>query len=494
MTKELRLRKFSGATFKDVLLPPLGKNLASSRYSGEISLATRFSTNIPLRQPLVSANMIDVTESKMAISCALTGGLGIYHRFCQPDRQAKGVRDTKRAHNFIIKNPYCIRPTTLVGEARNIMQTRGVDGLLVSDDENRLVGILTKVDIRWEDDGLAVEHRMTRRPYIAQENHIKSPSDAIRLFKEHKIKKLPIVGKNRVIKGLVTAKDVERLQHYPMANLDKNGNLIVGATIGAIGDYLERAQELKKVNVDVLVMDVTSAHSASVEKAIKALRRTIGNYELIVGNAGSSEQANFLIEQGVQGIKIGIGPGGPCTTRLSTGIGVSQLFAVLETFWNLVFKYNYKPENIPPLCADGNIRTGGDINYALLAGASSVMIGTLFAGTEETPGQTYEKEDGLYKRYVGMASIEAAIARATATGIEDPVMEALKKAPEGISREVKIKGSVENVIYNLLGGVKSGISHRGVLSLAEFKMQNPLDVETGFQLLHTAAQRESFER
>lgn len=494
------LARFRGKTFRDVSLWPKGENLASSR--DLVTLDTRFSTNVSLKQPLVSANMLDITESKMAIAQAFEGGIGVIHRFCPPDRQAQEVGITKRAHNFLIENPYTIKASATIGEARNMMEQYRVGSLLVKDIDGRLFGLLTQRDIRFVDDRELVSFHMTpmkpekgeRGLVVITPEEVLSVKRVIEKLKQHKVKKLPVVDAHDQIVGLISAKDIERLQQYPLANLDHRGNLVVGAAIGAAGDFLERAQELKKNNVDVIVMDVTSANSTSVKTAIRAFRQKLGDYELVVGNIGTAEQADALIREGVQGLKIGIGPGGPCTTRLNTGIGVTQLFAILEIYWNLIAEYRYKPEQIPPLCADGNIRAGCDIVFALLAGASSVMLGTLFAATEETPGESYEKPDGWHKRYAGMASIEAAIERYSTMGYENPITEALKKAPEGIHQEVKVKGSVKTTIHTLLGGVRSGISHRGVLSLADFKKQDPFDEKTGFDLLSEAAQRESYDR
>ncbi|MBI2063967.1 MAG: IMP dehydrogenase [Candidatus Yanofskybacteria bacterium] len=494
------LARFRGRTYRDIILPPLGENLADSRDA--ITLNTHFSTNVPLKQPLVSANMLDVTESKMAIAQSLEGGIGIIHRFCTPDRQAQEIGITKRAHNYLIENPYAVEASATIGEAKNMMSQHKVGSLVVKDSNGRLSGLLTQRDVRFVDECECVSFHMTpRKPVKGKRGLIAatleealSVKQVIEKLKQNKIKKLPVVDVHDNIVGLISAKDIERLQKYPLANLDQRGNLVVGGTIGAVGDFIERAQELKKKNADVIVMDVTSANSTSVKNAIRSFRKQLGDYELVIGNIGTAEQAVALIREGVQGLKIGIGPGGPCTTRISTGIGVPQLFAILEIYWNLIAKYCYKPEQIPPLCADGNIRAGCDITHALLAGASSVMIGTLFAGTEETPGESYEKPDGWHKRYAGMASIEAAIERFTAMGYEDPITEALKKAPEGIPLEVKIKGSAKTIIHTLLGGIRSGISHRGALSLADFKKQNPFDEETGFNILSSAAQRESYNR
>ncbi|HEY4506921.1 MAG TPA: IMP dehydrogenase [Candidatus Paceibacterota bacterium] len=495
------LSRFRGKTFRDVLLPPLGENIAGSR-SG-VALDTKFSVNVALKQPLVSANMLDVTESKMAIKMALEGGLGVIHRFIPPDQQADQVASAKRAHNFLIENPICIGYKDSVGAARNIMEQHGIGSLLVLDFNGKLDGILTQRDIRFVPEKDCVSAHMTKRIYVpgydrgnlivSNLQEVSSAADIIQKLIRHKIKKLPVVDSNNYVRGLISAKDIERLGQYPLANLDSKGNLIVGAAIGAVGDYIERAQELKKRNVDVIVMDVTSANSSSVKNAIREFRRRLGNYELVIGNIGSSEQAHALMREDVQGLKIGIGPGGPCTTRLATGIGVPQLFAILEIYWNLYIS-NHMNEEIPPLCADGNIRSGVDVVHALLAGASSVMLGTVFAGTEETPGKDYDKPDGRYKLYRGMASQEAAIERFTAAGFDDPVAEAIKKSPEGIPTEVKVKGSVSRVISDLLGGVRAGISHRGVLSLEDLKKQNPFDEQTGFQILSDAARAESYDR
>ena len=497
------LNRFLGHTYRGVQLPPLGENLASSR--NLVTLDTRFSTNVYQKQPLVSANMLDLTESRMAIRQALEGGLGIIHRFGPPDHQASEAAITKRAHNFLIENPYTIKPAATISEARNLMGQLGIGSLLVRDDSGKLIGLLTQRDVRFVPDEELVEDHMTERKtgkekrggrylVVATIDEVLSIDQIIAKLKKHKVKKLPVVNADNFIVGLVSAKDIERLQKYPLANLDRKGNLVVGAAIGAVGDFIERSQELAKKNVDVIVMDVTSPNSTTVKNAIREFRRKLGDYELAVGNIGTSEQAHALIQEGVQGLKIGLGPGGPCTTRLATGIGVEQLYAIPEVYWNLQVKYSYKPEQIPPLCADGNIRAGCDIVHALIAGASTVMVGTLFAGTEETPGEFYEKPEGRYKYYRGMASIEAAVARFTAMGADDPIAEAMKKSPEGIPKEVKVRGSVSAVIHNLLGGVRSGISHRGVLSLEDFKKQNPFDFETGFHILSPEAQRESYLR
>lgn len=497
----INLNRFRGKTYRDVLLPPKGENPANSREV--VALNTRFSTNVQLKQPLVSANMLDVTESKMAIAQSLEGGIGIIHRFCPPDRQAQEVGITKRAHNYLIEDPYSIQVSAKISEARNMMNKYKVGSLLVKNAESRLAGLITQRDVRFVTDNELVEKHMTpRKPgkekrgglVVATSYEASFVDQIVEKLKQHKIKKLPVVDGNDFVVGLISAKDIERLRQYPLANLDQKGNLVVGATIGAIGDFIERAQELINKNVDVIVMDVTSANSTSVKTAIRKFRHIFGDHELVVGNIGTAEQADALIKEVVQGLKIGVGPGGPCTTRLSTGIGISQLYAILEIYWALITKYGYQPEQIPPLCADGNIRAGCDIVHALLAGASSVMIGTLFAGTEETPGESYEKPDGRYKRYAGMASIEAAIERYAAMGYEDPIAEALKKAPEGIPQEVKVKGSVKTIVITLLGGVRSGISHRGVLNLKDFKKQNPLDAETGFFILSPAAKEESYRR
>lgn len=488
-------------TYRSVSLPDFGENQAISR--GMVTLDTCFSTNVAVKNPLVSANMLDVTESKMAIAQALEGGIGVIHRFCLPDRQGEEVGVTKRAHNFLIENPYTIEPVATIGEARNMMDQHSVGSLLVKDDSGKLAGLLTQRDVRFVDERELVEDHMTprkagkgKRGYliVATPDEVADISLVIEKLKQHKIKKLPVAGADNSLVGLVSAKDIERLQKFPLANLDKRSNLVVGAAIGAVGDFIERAQELKRRNTDVIVMDVVSGNSANVKNAIREFRRRLGDYELVVGNIDTSEAAHALIQEGVQGLKIGVGPGGPCTTRLSTGCGVPQLYAVMEIYWNLVIKYGYKSEQIPPLCADGNIRAGCDISHALGARASTVMIGTLFAGTEETPGESYEKPDGRYKRYAGMASIEAAIERHTAMGAEDPLAEALKKTPEGIPLEVKVKGSVRTVIHNLLGGVRSGISRRGVLSIADFQKQNLLDPETGFLILDQPAREESYKR
>lgn len=497
-----RLRWPTAVSYGEVSLPDKGVNPAESRSA--VSLKTKFSQNIGLNQPIVSANMMDITESEMAIACAFLGGIGIVHRFCLIDYQGREVKKTKRAHNFLIPNPYSIQPRSPIGDARNMMSQHKVGSLLVKDNNGKLAGLLTQRDIRFVDERELVEDHMTpRRPgkerrgnlVVATHDETLDVRKVIERLKQHKVKKLPVVDIHNFVVGLISAKDIEHLQKYPLANLDRGGNLIVGAAIGTVGDYLERAQELKKAGADVLVLDVTSACSNVVEKAIPELRKKIGDHELVVGNIDSSYQAEFLINLGVQGIKIGVGPGHQCTTRLATGAGAPQLYTVIENYWNLQAQYGRKPEEIPPLCADGGVRYGKDVRHALLGGAHSVMIGTLFAGTKETPGQTYSESGKEMKRVRGMASLEALIARYQAEGVADPVGEALKKSPEGKDEKVEVKGSVENIINDLLGGVRSGISRRGVLTLEEAKVQcNPFDFRYGFVRLSEAGQRESYDR
>ena len=428
---------FIGKTYGDVLIPPYGQNIAESRK--DISLRTKFSKNTPMNQPIVSANMLDVTESEMAIACSLNGGLGVIHRFCPIDFEAEEIKKVKRAQNFIIHDPYKIKPSARIAKARDVMRKHNINSLLVYEEPNRLVGILTERDMRFRSDNDPVANRMTprkdlrllREGDIPSEDSPEALARVTEIFSQTKLKKLPIVSTTDEIKGLICSKDVVKREKYNIANVDSAGRLVVGAAIGAVGDYLERAEELVKAGTDVLVIDVTSCHSVVVEKAIREVRKKLGSIELVVGNAGTSEQANFLIRLGVDGIKIGIGPGGLCTTRMSTGIGVPQLFAVMEIYWNLIYKYNHHPDNIPPLCADGNIHCGADIFHALMAGASSVMMGSLLAATKETPGTIYPKEDGEYKRIRGMASREALVARYEADGEAYPIAKAMEKNATG---------------------------------------------------------------
>ncbi|MDP3954066.1 MAG: IMP dehydrogenase [bacterium] len=492
------LYQFKGIAYRGIEVPPMGKNIAKSRNS--ISLKTRFSRKITMNQPIVTANMLDITESKMLEKAALLGGLGIMHRFCEIDKQIKEIEKAKRAHNFVIKRPYQIDAWKTVGEARAIMTRHNVGSLLVRDKSCCLSGILTVRDIKMEQDSEHVCNRMTptEKLIVFKHGEDQSIESITRKFKETKIKHYPIVDDDNKIKGLICVKDVFKLREYPFANIDQNGQLVVGAAIGAVGDYLERAQELIKAGANVIVIDITSGYSTQMEKAIKEFRKKFGEFQLVAGNIGTSEQARGIIEfseGGIDGLKIGLGPGGVCTTRMNTGIGVIQFYAVLEIYWGLIFKYGYKPENIPPLCADGNIRCGADVSHALMAGSDSIMGGTIFSATKETPGMPYPKEDGEYKKMRGMASTEALAERYEAEGFDDPMGEALKKSPEGMEREVKIKGSVENIINKLNGGLRSFISHRGALSLEEAKHNfNPFCQEYGFTILKESGIKESYER
>lgn len=316
-----------------------------------------------------------------------------------------------------------------------------------------------------------------------------SIEEARKLFKKHKVEQIPLVDKNKVVKGLISAKDREITEKFPLANLDKNGRLIVGAAIGATGDFLERAAELIKAKVDVIVIDINNGYSSVMDKAIKKFRQKFPDQELIIGNVGTPEAVIEYTRMGVDGIKIGIGPGGACTTRSITGVGIPQLQAIIESYWIPVIKGELEEEQIPPLIADGGIRCGRHIVLALLAGASSVMIGTLFAGAEETPGKIIYIDDEKFKIYRGEASLEIMLNKAELEGENDPFEKVRLRAPEGTQKKVKVKGSVDEIVLKLRKEIKASISRQGFDSLKEAKEK--INIATDFILLSESAKRES---
>jgi len=486
---EADLKKFEGKTFNDFLLRER-KTTVESRLAPEIS--SHFSKRIPLNTPIVSAPMRDITEANLAIHLAQLGGIGIIHRDISIEKQATEVKKVKRKQNYyVIEDPHTIGPNEKISTAKQRIENESPGGLLVVDENRKLLGILTKRDIRlgfvtdWND---PVKEYMTKKGLVTGLRGI-SIENARKLFKKHKVEQIPLVDKNGVVKGLISAKDREISEKFPLANLDKNGRLIVGAAIGATGDYLERTAELTRAGVDVIVIDINNGFSKTMDKAIEEFRKQFPDKELVIGNVGTPEAVIEYSRMGVDGIKIGIGPGGACTTRSVTGIGIPQLQAIIESYWIPIIRGELEEKQIPPLIADGGIRCGRHIVLALLGGASSVMIGTLLAGAEETPGKIINIDDERYKIYRGEASFEIMLNKAKIEGKEDPFEKVESRVPEGMQKRVKVRGSVDEIISKLIKEIKASISRLGFASLKQAKEQ--IDINHDFIPLSEEAKRES---
>ncbi|MCU1343039.1 MAG: inosine-5-monophosphate dehydrogenase [Candidatus Acidoferrum typicum] len=445
-----------GLTFDDVLLLP-GK---SSVLPTEVNTQTCVTKKIPLNIPLVSAAMDTVTESRLAIAMARQGGLGFVHRSMSIDRQAEEVDRVKRSESGMIVDPVTISPDLSVRDAMEIMTKYRVSGLPVTQGA-RLVGILTNRDLRFEKNlDQAVSNVMTK------ENLVTVPvgttlEEAERILQRHRIEKLLVVDAEFRLKGLITVKDIQKKLEFPYAAKDSQGRLLVGAAIGATGDFLERAIELEQSKVDVLAIDTAHGHSARVMDAIRAVKHRLPEMQLIAGNVGTFEGARDLIALGLDGIKVGIGPGSICTTRVVTGAGVPQITAILEA------ARAAKGTGVPVI-ADGGIKYSGDISKAIAAGAAVTMLGGLFAGTEESPGETILYQGRTFKSYRGMGSLGAMQAGSADRYAQEGAARG-KSVPEGVEGRVPYKGSLAALTDQLVGGLKSGMGYCGVSTLAELQ-------------------------
>jgi IMP dehydrogenase len=488
-----------GCTFDDFLLRPQ-YSVLDRRDPAQIDLGCRFSAHIALKRPLVSANMDTVTRAPMAIVQAEEGGLGIIDRgFRMGDigPQVREVEKVKRTQHVIIRDPYKVSPATSLAEAIEIMRRSRVGTLVVVDARNRLQGLLTERDVRFVpvDQG-TVASRMTAVDRLVTGTGEMTLADAERLMIGRKVKKLPLVDAHGVLIGLITARDIVRQARLPFATRDTHGRLMVGAAIGAKGDYLERAAELLKAGVDVIVIDIAHGHSAVMDRAIAAFRARFGEVELVAGNVATAEGVRFLVDRGVHAVKVGIGPGGGCTTRITTSFGVPQVQALVEC------RVAAGIESGVPLIADGGIRRHGAILEALLFGGDTVMLGSMFAGTEETPGEVVHKPVLLpeaqrtvkvpFKVLRGMASIQAIRDRLDVEDVDTVDIEAI--GAEGTEVSVPARGSVRPIIQDILRHLCSSVSYSGVASLAELRTQFWGDPFRYLQKLSASARRESYER
>ena len=444
-------------TYNDVLIVPKRSTLRSR---SEANTKTRLTKKININIPIVSANMDTVTESKLAITLARLGGIGILHRFMTVEDNAEQVRKVKRAQNYIVHDPYIIDPEISVQKAKAYANSVGVTGLLVANGDRKLLGILSKRDFLFANGhDHKVRDIMTPREKLVVSHAHTTFKEAKEILSKNKIEKIPLVDEGDHIVGLITSDDMSNLYNYPSANLDSQGRLLVGASIGVHGDYLERAQELIKAEVDVLVIDIAHGHSDLMFDAISKLRDVCGDTQLIAGNIATASAARELCEVGIDAIKVGVGPGTICVTRLVTGCGMPQLTAVMEASRE-ASKYGV------PIIADGGIQRSGDIVKAIGAGADTVMLGGMLAGTEESPGAVMQRGDKKYKVCRGSASFTVAQSR---KNIKQEKKKMDQVVPEGVESIVPFKGSLIEIINQLTGGLRSGMSYTNSHTIAELQ-------------------------
>ena len=447
-----------GLTFDDVLLVPKYSDITSR---AQTSLATRLSRNISLNIPLVSANMDTVTESAMAVTMAREGGIGIIHRFLTIKEEVNEVLKTKRSGSVMIEKPYVIGPDQTVRDAIKYMEEKGVSGLLVSDSESKLVGILTSRDVQFADLSQLIRDVMTKDVITAKSGI--DLDDAKDLLQKHRIEKLPLVDEKQVIKGLITSKDITNRENFPSASKDKKGRPLVGAAVGVKGDFMDRAEALMDAEVDIIVVDIAHGHSENAINTVRHLKKAFPNCELIAGNVATSKGAEDLIKAGVDAVKVGVGSGSICITRVVTGSGIPQLTAVMDCA-KIGKEYDI------PIISDGGTRTSGDVTKALAAGSSSVMIGSLFGGTDESPGTTIMKNGKRFKIYRGMASLAASLGRKSKesgfVSLDDDLNDYVA---EGVEAMVPYKGSVTDIIKQLTGGIRSGLSYCGARNISQMQ-------------------------
>ena len=447
-----------GLTYEDVLLVPSYSKIIPS----EVSLKSKFSKNINLNVPIVSAAMDTVTESRMAIAMASEGGIGVIHKNMSIDEQANEVRLVKRAESGMIIDPVTLDANSLVIDAKNNMKKYKIGGIPIVSKTGKLIGIVTNRDLRFEkDNSKKLSDVMTTKNLITAKAGT-SMTQAEDILQTHKIEKLPVVDSKGILIGLITFRDINKHSEKPTSNKDKLGRLIVSAAIGTDKDFLKRAEQLIKSGVDALVVDTAHAHSSRVGDVLKNLKDSFDGVDIVVGNIATAEAANYLKEIGADGIKVGIGPGSICTTRIVAGVGYPQLSAILEVSEAL------KNSKIP-LIGDGGIRYTGDISKAIAAGADSVMLGSLLAGTEESPGETIIYDGRKFKTYRGMGSVEAMQKGSKDRYFQSNQSDEKKLVPEGIVGRVPYKGQINESIHQFTGGLRSGMGYCGSKDIKTLK-------------------------
>jgi IMP dehydrogenase len=449
---------FEGLTFDDVLLIPDRSDVLPS----QTDTSTLFTRNIRLQIPLCSAAMDTVTEAALAIALAQQGGIGVIHKNMSIERQAEEVDKVKRSESGMIVDPVTIRPDRPVREALQVMERFHISGVPVVDEAGHLVGIITNRDLRFETRfDIPVAEVMTKQPLVTVPVGT-TLEQAKAVLQKHRIEKLLVVDEDKVIKGLITVKDIQKAIKYPTAAKDNLGRLRVAAAIGATGDYRERADELVKARVDCLVIDTAHGHSSRVIDAVMDIKKRHAETDLIAGNVGTTAGAQELIDAGVDAIKVGIGPGSICTTRVVTGAGVPQITAISHCVKAA------REKNIPVI-SDGGVKFSGDVAKAIAAGADVVMIGSLFAGTEEAPGEVILFQGRSFKSYRGMGSIGAMREGSRDRYAQDTAESESKLVPEGIEGRVPYKGTLAEMVTQLVGGLRSGMGYTGCRTIGEFQ-------------------------
>ncbi len=443
-----------GLAFDDILLVPKRSSVASRK---EVSTETFLTRKIKLNMPIVAANMDTVCEATMAIALAREGGIGIIHRFLPIEKQAEKILRVKRAESIVIENPFTVFPDSTLYDVKKIMDEHEVHSILVVNAERKLKGILTSRDIRFEKDF----SKRVSELMIPAEKLITAPDGttierAKEILHEHRIEKLPLVQINGTLAGMITSKDILRGEKFPLAVKSRKGRLIVGAAVGVKKGFLERTEKLLEAGCDVICVDLAHGHSDLGINTVKEIKKAFGDVEVIAGNVATAEGCRDLILAGADAVKVGIGPGSACTTRIVAGAGVPQLTAIMDCA-------RIAKDFSVPLIADGGIRNSGDLAKAIAAGASTAMIGNLFSGTEEAPGTIVMRGGKKYKIYRGSASVDSALDRE----IQGEEIDALDYIAEGVEGFVPFKGSVVEIIQQLVGGLRSGISYCGATSIPE---------------------------
>ncbi len=463
-----------GLTFDDVLLVPAYSEILP----GDTDTSTRFSRNIRLNIPLCSSAMDTVTEANLAIALAQQGGIGVIHKNFSIEQQAEEVDKVKRSESGMIVDPVTIRDNALVSEALKMMERFKISGVPVVDENNLLVGIITNRDLRFETRfEIPVSDVMTKQPLVTVPIGTTLTEAKVKL-QQHRIEKLLVVDDAGLLKGLITVKDIQKAIRYPHAAKDELGRLRVAAAIGATGDYLERAAALINARADAIVVDTAHGHSSRVIEAVKKIKAKFPQTEIIAGNIATGDATKALIDAGVDAVKIGIGPGSICTTRVVTGAGVPQISAIIECV-------AAAKDSGVPVIADGGVKFSGDVAKAIASGADSVMIGSLFAGTEESPGETILFQGRTFKTYRGMGSIGAMKQGSSDRYAQEGTVSESKYVPEGIEGRVAYKGTLAEMVTQLVGGLRSGMGYTGCKSIEE------LQTKAKFVRITSAGLRES---
>lgn len=439
-----------GLTFDDVLLVPAYSQVLPR----EVDIRTHLTKDIVLNLPMLSSAMDTVTEANLAIALAREGGLGILHKNMSIERQVEQVRKVKRSESGLILDPITLHEDSTIGDALRLMKENKIGGIPIIDNKQKLVGILTNRDLRFETDG-----KRKVREVMTSDRLITAPEGtdlkkAEKILRQHKIEKLPVIKKDGTLVGLITYRDILQLQSHPNAVKDTYGRLLTGAALGITRDLLDRASALQQIGVDVVCLDSAHGHSKGVIEALKAVKKNFKKLQVIAGNIGTAAGAKALADAGADAVKVGIGPGSICTTRIVAGAGVPQITAIMEAA-SVLHKLNI------PLIADGGIRYTGDMVKALAAGANMVMMGSVFAGTEESPGETIIYEGRKFKQYRGMGSIGAMSQGSGDRYFQDVEDDVKKFVPEGIEGRVAFKGSLSEIVYQYVGGLRSGMGYCG---------------------------------